>query len=212
MADETHDLWTQASITPIPCFEQLRKIILTGPAVPRRTPRWKLAIAEDFVMMVQPKDSTRVLFVGQAFQGTKLQATIFTTPHSDFKRLGVEWAFDFQIRSSAPDAWVFHPARWLFGWKSAAAARQRMLSAIADLVPCDCSNLRLMGQFCLLCSKRLTDPVSMSRKVGPECWDHNGLSGMLPTIKPTVANLVTAHTSREKSRGRRRAGRHRAIA
>ena len=47
---------------------------------------------------------------------------------------------------------------------------------------------RMLGAFCLACGKQLTDPASMARRIGPECW------GSASIIVPSIFNAAGAST------------------
>src|SRR5262249_25123686 len=54
-------LWEPALMTPVAFLAALRDAIVNGPEPPKRTPKWRFRVADDFALQVQAKDKARVL-------------------------------------------------------------------------------------------------------------------------------------------------------
>jgi hypothetical protein len=102
----------------------------------------------------------------------------------------------FKLSAKTRDAteWTFRPTG---GARSPDCSKTGYVElrqrAAAVLHPDNFAGLRpdlMLSAHCLACGKALTDPVSMSRWVGPECW--GSASTNLPRIFKTNGALLSS--------------------
>lgn len=178
-------LWEPAPMNPVAFLATLRDAIVNGPEPPKRTPKWRFKVADDFALLIQAKDKARVLFECVALEGEGINAGSFTEKRGDHRHLR---QLKFDIR---PDGalWMLKPTfgyygavevekneygyqpRALveeFGQRGLLALKTRIIEALSSLFRD--GQIPLLSDHCLMCGKGLTDPVSRSRHIGPECW------------------------------------------
>jgi hypothetical protein len=187
------DFWRATPIRPIPTLARLRDLVLAHSE--HRSPKWKFRFEPDLVCQIQPKLTKALLrFECLAIVAEGADAKTLTTPRAKLDHHYVSLRFD--LRASVPDAWEFKPRG--LGWKPQDAASPNRL-ATDDLVSLRAGLVatfdsdwfeflhpeKLLAASCMICGKGLHDPVSMARRIGPECWGSSSQS--LPWIVSKAA-------------------------
>jgi hypothetical protein len=187
--------WSPQPIPPQPALAALRAFVLSRSE--KRSPKWKFQIAPDLALYIQPKLLAKGAerFEGRAFMGDGVKAVMLAGGYT--VALGHCCRIGFEIRADTPDDW-FVKARsscWPQGFqygdgsvRPSIALRDRVVEAFR----CGrfSSAARLMEHLsghCLCCGKGLTDPVSMARRIGPECF--GSASESLPFMFRLDTNL-----------------------
>jgi hypothetical protein len=190
-------LWEAATMIPVPFLAELRNVIVNGPEPPKRTPKWRFKVADDFALQLQAKDKERVLFEGVALEGDGITGDSFKENRSEHRHL---WQLKFDIRPDG-DLWRLKPTsarygamnvegRWAIetremresvGMRALTRVKGRIIEALGSMFKD--GQVPLLEDYCLMCGRALTDPVSRSRHIGPECWGSS-------------SNLVPLHIGR----------------
>lgn len=165
--------WTPAPLTAIPFLAELRSFVLERSH--SRLPKWRFRLADDLVVQLQPRPAERrdryFLFAGQALQGRNLTADVFKTARAARGHYGIGFGI-----TDAGDSWSIQPTR--ASWDPHDSSREARLVTFQARVR---SALRadrfdgltpamMLAPACLICGKALTDPVSIARWIGPECF------------------------------------------
>ena len=179
-------IWTPAALQPVPLLATLRDAIVNGPEPPKRTPKWRFKTADDFALQIQAKDKARVLFEGLALEGDDINAGSFgenRNEHDHLRQLkfdiwpdGEAWALKPTSAHYSRNDGVRHFVDDGYG-----AMRQREMAACRRLIDLKAriieelgsmfrdGEIPMLSEHCLICGKGLTDAVSKSRLIGPEC-------------------------------------------
>ena len=172
-----------APIEAMPSLSVLRDAVLARST--KRMPKWKFRVAIDVVMQMQPRPATRTKANREGFPWFdclavvrgEADAGLLRDPTPDSWKI---W-FKLTIWEGLPPMWRFKATRIGFhtGYpqEDAGLIRDRMIATL----PVAFENLRpamMLQPACLLCSKKLTDPVPMARGIGPECYGSS--SSVLP--------------------------------
>jgi hypothetical protein len=164
--------WFETKLPPIPLLQELNDWVIKQNE--KRLPKWKFRFASDLAAQMQPKltRAHAILFEGKAIVADAVSVKMFTQPAT---LCGSYWSLSFQLRCPLGETvWEFKPTYARRGTGCSrdglVQLRQRMLDVLtpqrfAELTP----DLMLSHQ-CLCCGKGLTDPASMARWIGPECW------------------------------------------
>ena len=127
-----------------------------------------------------------MLFECAALQTENVTVSQFTDPSNLRDRSYYRVRFDLQVRS---DVWTVQQrgGRWPRGnpREEFYQVRQRAIDALMPEHFADLNPAMMLSPHCLCCGKGLTDPVSMARWVGPECW--GSASTNLPRIFKAMA-------------------------
>jgi hypothetical protein len=162
------DFWSRQLLQEVPLLRELRDIVLACNATTKRFPKWKFRIGEDFVIQLQPRGelptrTTSRLFMGVAIQGQPIPAEAFTRHISGLLQLSFEI-----VKCQGNSAWEFRPTwRYVKSEAVAMVLRERTRESLSFLNQLDAATMFLPA--CLVCGKKLTDPISMARWIGPEC-------------------------------------------
>ena len=127
-------------------------------------------------MQIQPQitRANAALFKGEALVMDHPTADFFLMPK--LLRDRPYWRIGFQliVREQDPSTWTFKAksARW---GKACSAGglpeiRQRIIDALHPARFVRLSPNLMLKPHCLCCGKGLTDPASIARWIGPECW------------------------------------------
>jgi hypothetical protein len=178
------DLWSHLRIDPVPFLAALRDAIVNAPEPVKRTPKWRFKIADDFALQIQAKDRERVLFEGVALEGEGINADSFAENRNEHQQLR---QLKFDIRPDG-EAWVLKPTFGYYGkvdvekneygyqpralveeagQRGLIALKARIVEALGSIFRD--GEVPMLSDHCLMCGKGLTDPVSRSRLIGPEC-------------------------------------------
>jgi hypothetical protein len=193
------EYWDPTQIAPIPLLQELNDWVIKRNE--RRLPKWKFRFASDLAAQIQPKltRAHAILFEGAALRTENVSVKLFTEPKllHDGRQY---WRMKFILSRSEQDTvWRFKPksAGWGRGSPKDGVIelRQRMITALhpdrfARLTP----DL-MLSPHCLCCGKGLTDPASMARWIGPECW------GNASTNLPQMFRAEELFTAIESMRG-----------
>jgi hypothetical protein len=188
-------LWDAQDIPSIPLLAQLNAWVIKQNE--KRLPKWKFRLADDLAVQIHSRVTRayELLFECVALQADNLSVKLFLEPKrlrgQRYRRIG------FELSADVPDAatWTFKPTAYREpGWSQSSliAFRQRVVTA---LHPDHFASLRpdlMLSAHCLCCGKALTDPVSMARWIGPECW--GSASTNLPRIFKTNGALRISAT------------------
>jgi Family of unknown function (DUF6011) len=155
-------------------------------------PKWKFRLAADVVIEIQPKlTRSGRLFHWSAIKCDGADAKMFATSDT---RLPPWIVLNGRLTegqlSAAGDLTGYalkarhiswhHGMNRKAGWVSARALRDEIEAAFRG-GRFDKFTPSMLGKYCLLCGKGLTDPVSMARFIGPECA--NTSSASIPWLR-----------------------------
>jgi hypothetical protein len=162
------DFWSRQLLHEVPLLKELRDTVLACNVTTKRFSKWKFRIGEDFVIQLQPRGEPSIctafrLFLGVAIQGQPIPVEAFTRHISGLSQLS------FEIRQRLDNSvWEFRPTwRYVKDEIAAVALRERTRESLSLLNQLDATTMFLPA--CLMCGKKLTDPISMARWIGPEC-------------------------------------------
>jgi hypothetical protein len=181
----TDTLWEPQSFEPLPLLAKLREDVLRKNDH-KRCPKWGFRLAADLAVQIQPKPvllakpglPQRALeFRGMAYQDRQgsVSSDIFKIKTSELRRRGSQLGFVLFANAGDP-TWTFKVTLVCRRPEDVAPA---LCQRILGLLPCRLDSLRpdlMLQPTCLCCGKRLTDPVSMARWIGPECWGNGSLT------------------------------------
>jgi hypothetical protein len=181
-------LWGAQDIPPIPLLEQLNGWVIEQNE--KRLPKWKFRLADDLAVQIHPRltRAHELLLECVALQADNLSVKLFLEPK--LLRGQHYWRLGFKLFANASDAaaWTFKPTSAGRGMSCSRAGwialRQRTIEALR---PERFERLQpdlMLSPHCLCCGKGLTDPVSMARWIGPECW------GSASTNLPRIFNAT----------------------
>jgi hypothetical protein len=182
-------------ITPIPWLRELRDAVLERSH--KRMPKWKFRLAPDLVVQIQPQTArlTRSGIHVEQFNGTAVMTDdanvdmLKRLPKIDrdwwllhFEIYGYEKRKHDDLRVPAlwhADHWHVEKGGW---WCKRGADRAGLdalfsclIAALSDDFFSKLTPDLLLAHNCLICGKGLTDPASMARGIGPECWGSSSL-------------------------------------
>ena len=151
------ELWTTPiPMAPIASLRTLRNAVLERTT--KRIPKWQFKLPSEMVVSLQPKI--------KPFNGFQGSARI----HDEYGY----WLFAFQILIDK-DGWWFKPfilcssdgllAR---AWYLACTIREWVIEELQTEFQILRPDL-MLRRVCLACGRRLTDPISQARWIGPEC-------------------------------------------
>jgi hypothetical protein len=184
---DLRQFWAAVPFPPVPALEELRRLVLE--INPRRCPKWAFRLADNFLVQLQPRPCL-LAPAGQTqevlrFEGAAVASTepvVAKTLLDSFKTLprGSDHVkLTFFLRAvEGEDSWTFkakgvqwrrkHPAEVLLHFKG------RLLREVPTVLS-GLSPEKLLRPACMVCGKALTDPASLARMTGPECWGSSGL-------------------------------------
>jgi hypothetical protein len=165
------ELWKKAPLQVIPFLDELRTFVLRHNA--RRCPKWKFRFTEDLVMQIQPRPHGE-LFPVVAIQRDNAPADVFKRSRTEVMSLEPIALIEFVVLEDSffPAWWLrplsvrFRPRQDAF-YQAGSALKHRVLSELRHLD--SLNGVKMFQPSCLICGKPLTDPISMSRWIGPEC-------------------------------------------
>jgi len=189
--------WNPRVLAPIPALADLREQVLLRST--RRCPKWKFRLGPDLVVQLQPKpavliaDAARAYGVQQSvleFNGHAVMSA--NCPPDAFaagKSKGMP-SMRFRVYAEAGDQhWLLKPQSVCTSYRDRLTNAwvrvnpfdvvDRVLAALTSTAFVNLPAITLVPQ-CLICGKALTDPASMARAIGPECYGSSTL--MVPGI------------------------------
>jgi hypothetical protein len=182
------DFFYPLPIEPMPALAALRDAVLQRSD--KRMPKWSFRIAPDIVTQIQPKPAKRTRKNWDALPWFDCRAVVHPEASAVMlrDRPRDSWWIDFRLSIHA-QTWNFRATGIGFHRdcpnEDAILVRNRFFAtlpiALAELRPS-----AMLKPACLMCSKPLTDPVSMARWIGPECF------GSASSVIPFVVQLSQA--------------------
>jgi hypothetical protein len=187
---EAQSFWVAQDIPAIPLLRELNDWVIKQNE--KRLPKWKFRLADDLAVQIHSRltRAHAMLFECVALQADSLSVKLFLEPN--LLRGQRYWRMGFKLFANASDA-----ATWTF--KPTSLSRDRDYSrsdkvdfcqhVVAALHPDHFASLHpdlMLSPNCMCCGKGLTDPVSMARWIGPECW------GSASTNLPRIFKTSTA--------------------
>jgi Family of unknown function (DUF6011) len=174
-----HTFWHPEQIPPIPLLQELNDWVISQNE--KRLPRWKFRFAFDLGMQIQSRITRAhvILFECFALQTENVSVELLTEPK--LLRERHHWRIKFELFRDEPNAaWQLKP-------KSAGRGQLCPMQGLLDLRqrirdvlhPDHFAHLKpdlMLSPYCLCCGKGLTDPASMARWIGPECWGNGSVS------------------------------------
>jgi uncharacterized protein DUF6011 len=192
MSDEhsrtERQLWAETSMPIVPFLDKLRDAIINGPEPPKRTPKWRIKLADDLGVEMQAKDSARILFECRALAGSGLTADSFKESHKEHLELR---HLTFRVLQGKDEGWIFKATfayyssdddarkNRLGGLRRMLALKNRVIEALGPSFRDD--SIPMLADACIVCGRPLTDDVSRSRLIGPECYGKNNILAPLFT-------------------------------
>jgi hypothetical protein len=181
-------VWWPTNILALPLLQQLNDWVIKRNE--KRLPKWKFSFAPDFAMQIRPRITRAydMLFECVALQTEGVTAALFTEPKQLRGRTYFRVRFDLQVVGGV---WTFkyRGQAWAPGGPGTREEYYQVRQRVTDaLKPEHFSYLQpkmMLAPHCLCCGKRLTDPVSMARWIGPECF--GSASTNLPHIFKAMA-------------------------
>jgi hypothetical protein len=163
--------WNAQNVPAIPLLQQLNDWVIQQNE--KRLPKWKFRFAADFAIQIQSKLTRRyaVLFEGSALHAENVTAGFFAKlPDHGLYHSKVS----FKLFANEGDAaWTFKPCSARYGDRRIDGLLETRDRILEVLHPDRFSKLSpdlMLKPCCLCCGKGLTDPASMARWIGPECW------------------------------------------
>jgi hypothetical protein len=193
MSTFPEDFWMPQPIRSVGALRDLRLEVIKHNE--RRMPKWKFRFYSDLVCQIQPKISERYveLFDGNAYQYAGADGRVFQS--KQFCRTRGQWAhMKFRLYWIKGIGWVLKPTcaggyrtidpdpsnpfsrtRPAFNVPDTITFRDRLVHFFDGDYFAHFAPERMLSQNCMCCGKGLTDPASMARMIGPECYGSNGL-------------------------------------
>jgi Family of unknown function (DUF6011) len=168
------EFWFAETIPPIPLLQQLNDWVIQQNE--KRLPKWKFRFAPDLAIQIQSKLTRKhaVLFEGVAIRTENLSAKRFTEPKTLEGSAFWKLAFGLFCGSEDPTVWHFKAKSVHRGHGCVSSRlvelRRQIIDALHPERFAHLSPDRMLCHACLCCGKGLTDPASMARWIGPECW------------------------------------------
>jgi hypothetical protein len=165
--------WRREEVSPIPLLQQLNNWVIKQNE--RRLPKWKFRFTPALAIQIQPR-VTRVhalLFQCVALQTEMLSVKCFIEPSSLHDQS--YWQIKFNLfADEQASTWTFNPPSARRGQRCPVSGYLDLRQSIVDVLhPSRFTQLtpdRMLSPHCLCCGKALTDPASVARWIGPECW------------------------------------------
>jgi len=192
------EYWNPIPIDPQLGLHELREMVLANSE--KRMPKWKFRVASDLVLQIQPQRPSRKyaeLFEGRAFEYDGANGKAF---ESREEVAGKNHALVyFELRGTLEEL-TFKPCRAggprmmreidpipncpfdtsrnrrkVFDVALATPLRDRLVEVFNSGYFTTITPGKMLSPNCLCCGKGLTDPASMARMIGPECWGSGSL-------------------------------------
>jgi hypothetical protein len=183
------ELFAEQSIRPIPLLLQLNDWVIKQNE--KRLPKWKFRFASDLAVQIHSRLTRKyaLLFECSALQCEGVSAKFFTQP-TLLQEQQRWWRIQFKLfATEGSETWVVKPTYAMRGRHCSRGEYLEFKRRTIDvLTPDRFRELKpdlMLSPHCLCCGKGLTDPVSMARWIGPECW--GSASTNLPNIFKAMA-------------------------
>jgi hypothetical protein len=200
MSDCPKGFWNPIALKPIPSLAALRKVVTEHNE--KRMPKWKFRLASDLIVQIQLQlTATFRDFACRAIECPGADEKVFA-PRAE--RRPDQTNLKFDIYSDIPNHWArlnytgFVPGQWVFkptriGWARDGTPNfglaARLVQVLNDGRFDRIKPAMLLSPHCLNCGKKLTDPGSMARLVGPECARTSSL--IVPWAWQALGQVIT---------------------
>jgi Family of unknown function (DUF6011) len=164
-------IWHPVPIAPMPLLEDMRNAVLLRSTT--RMPKWKFRVEPDVVMQIQPRPDTRTKANRQGLPWFDCQAVIRDDVTGDMLKDPPPESWKMNFRVSITDPWQLKVCRYGCGTGCTSDAALIVRDRLVAVIPVAFKRLHpemMLKPCCLACGKMLTDPVSMARWIGPECY------------------------------------------
>lgn len=195
--------WSSQPIPTQPKLAELRLAVLERSV--KRMPKWRFRLSDNTIVLIQPKPRGLVKNMRAAGEVDHFEGVIvrcdnpgvedFTKP----KYRDVYWNRVSFVMWTGPDFWQIKATAYRY---SRISTNDRE-AIMADLIKATRFGLfdeigpkLMLGNFCLVCGKGLTDPASMARFIGPECAGTSSL--MVPKTMSITDKVVDDAGTTEK--------------
>jgi hypothetical protein len=168
------NLWSPQPIAPQPALAALRAFVLSRSE--KRSPKWKFRIAANLVTEIQAK----LLATGvERFTCCALMTANATAKmladHKAISRGTEYYRLNYEIRAETPNEWFLKVTNTSRSHGAPENGYVRLHDRLVTMMQTSCfgeanSLTKLLTAHCICCGKGLTDPVSMARTIGPECY------------------------------------------
>jgi hypothetical protein len=182
------EFWATVPIPPQAELGQLYAAVFAR--TEKRSPKWKFRLATDLIVQIHPKLTTALLkFECLAVQGKDTNAATLTTtknreglPHVrfDLRVEAGEWKFRPRFAGPIRRGYAVEQIKTEGDIRALVDLRSRLIAVFQSKRFDHLHRQMMLGNHCLVCGKGLTDPVSMARFIGPECW--GSASNSLPFV------------------------------
>jgi hypothetical protein len=173
--------WYSELIPSIPLLRELNDWVIKQNE--NRLPKWKFKFAPDLAVQIQTKVTRQhaILFECIAIRAENISAKHFTEPKQLRELDYGKHIFDLFCDDHEPDAaWHFQTRRATYGRDYSRDERMELRQQVIDALHPDrfahLSPERMLSPSCICCGKPLTDPASMARWIGPECWGNGSVN------------------------------------
>jgi hypothetical protein len=181
--------WSRQPVVPIPLLQQLNDWVIQQDET--RMPKWKIRFAADLAIQIQSKITRKhaLWFEGRALQTENMTAKFFLERKELYGSR--YWQINFKLFAEDNSAmWVLKLTRAARGHACPSSGytelRQRIVKVLHPDRFIGLTPGLMLSSNCLCCGKSLTDPASMARWIGPECW------GSASTNLPRIFNTMEA--------------------
>jgi hypothetical protein len=181
-----------AVVKPVATLASLRDTVLS--INEKRCPKWRFRLTPEVVLHLQPRPNTPRHY--PLFEGIVIQGPGITRDHfEDLRRCRREGLTYIELKiedgarirqryedgllvpinEPAPGQWTVWPATSFFTgeYSGVLALKELTLAMLPQLETLH--DALMFYPACMLCGKRLTDPVSLARWIGPECAHNHTL-------------------------------------
>lgn len=182
-------------LPPSPVLETLAGAVLEHST--KRSPIWKFRLAPDLILSIQPKVGVEYSpglprikenllavrwFYCRAVEGEGVDVPAFLKKQPEHRLFKFQITAEWQVRRRG--MWNKRGAP-RSDYVSFITMQERIEAAFAAGFFDRLNPERMLGRNCIICGKGLTDPVSMARLIGPECF--GSASADLPWITRAAA-------------------------
>jgi hypothetical protein len=176
---ERFAFWRSVYASPVTALQQLYDAVIAHSE--KRMPKWRFRPQVDLVVEIQPKLTRHNrLYRVAVFEQEAVTLTSFKQPRD--KESGIAW---IEIKGSLIEASTgqlgFRPTS-LRGeqepraWVDGIRLKQRLIDVLQGGFFDEFRPSHMLAPYCFCCGRELTDPASMARFIGPECYGSGAIS------------------------------------
>jgi hypothetical protein len=180
--------WDPVPVKSAPGLEQLREIVIEHNE--NRMPKWKFRLADDLVVQIQPQLSANFrYFEGKAVEcedadndafrpGTQRRPGQTNLKFAIYTSRPKYWSAPGYTGQAPENHWFLKPESigWAKGSNPNYGLRERLNRTLDDGFFDEFKPSMILSHHCMLCGKPLSDPASMARMIGPECYGSGSLN------------------------------------